>query len=175
MKQDVIDKVVAQFKTVFPNVTVPPIKWNPNMRTTAGKVRIKNRQAWLIELNPNLLIDDLKLEHTLLHELCHVADLVVYNKVGHGRTWKHCMQKLGQRPDRCHQFDTTGIKRRHKKVAAMQCSCHTIEITNLLLKKIQRGIVYRCRTCRQPMKLVSQTGTGEATQTDTLKNSGISA
>ena len=158
--QDVIDRVVAEFKTKFPNVPVPPISWNPNMRTTAGKVKVcrKTRQGQWIQLNPHLLKNETDLDQTLMHELCHVADYVIYGKLGHGPTWKHCMRLVERQVRRCHQYDTTGLKRRHKRHPA-KCNCRTYELTSIRVKKMQAGFRYSCRNCRGTLVLLSQNET----------------
>lgn len=158
MRQELIDKVVSEFKTVFPDVEVPTISWNPRMRSVAGKVRVdlKMRKAIWIQLNPHLLQNDSDLERTLMHELCHVADCVLYGQRGHGRTWKHCMRLVGRQPERCHQYDTSHVKRRHKRVATMQCNCRTLDITANHLKKVQLGYRYRCLSCKEHLKLIQE-------------------
>jgi predicted SprT family Zn-dependent metalloprotease len=156
--ENTINECLEKFVLAFPRVIIPQIIWNPKMRSTAGKVRVNRnlkRVEW-IQLNPHLLNDCIKLERTLLHELAHVADFYVYNTVGHGRTWRHCMIKLGQEPSRCHNYDTSGLKRKHKRVAMIQCQCRTMEITSQRLKKIQSGRTYTCLKCRQQLVLMPQ-------------------
>lgn len=162
--QNVINQVVEEFKTFFPTVPVPPIYWNPNMRTTAGKAKVsrKMRQGEWIQLNPHLLQDEKNLRQTLMHELCHIADFVLYGKLGHGPTWKHCMRLTGRQPNRCHQYDTSSLKRRHKRHPA-KCNCRTYELTGVRVRKIQAGARYLCRSCSGVLVLVSQNDTGENT------------
>lgn len=157
MRQDIIDKCLTQFETIYPDVKVPRIEWCTRMRTTAGKVKfnMETREVKCIVLNQNLLTEESQIESTLMHELAHVADWYVYRKCGHGRTWRHVMIKLGRNPRRCHNYDTSSLKRKHKRVAQMQCNCRTIEITNIRFKKVMNGTVYRCRNCATPLKLVA--------------------
>jgi SprT protein len=151
-----VDNCIQQFREKFPDVFIPPIVFNPKMRTTAGRIKYvsNSNRARLIELNPNLLTDDTKLTSTLLHELAHAA---AWHRGfrGHGAQWRSAMRTLGLEPRRCHKYNTAGLRRRHKRVAKMQCSCRVFEITRVRLKKMQNGAKYRCGKCCTSFKLVA--------------------
>lgn len=155
--QDQINKTVADFQKLFPTVLVPPISWNPNMRTTAGKVRMSPglRRAFWIQLNPHLLKNETDLDQTLMHELCHVADCVLNGKAGHSSSWQKLMHLTGRQVRRCHNYDVSGLKRRQERTPA-KCSCRTYELTAVRVNRIKSGAVYRCKTCKSALTLMSQ-------------------
>ena len=155
--QDQINKTVADFQKLFPSVPVPPISWNPNMRTTAGKVRMNpnTRQVFWIQLNPHLLKNETDLDQTLMHELCHAADCVLYGKRGHGRTWRNLMRLSGRQVRRCHNYDVSNLKRKQKRYPA-RCKCRTYELSAVRFNRIQNGAVYSCKTCKEGLTLMSQ-------------------
>lgn len=72
------------------------VRWNPRMRTSAGRAWWPDR---LIELNPKMRdFGEPEIERTLLHELAH---LVAYERCGrrkirpHGREWRQACADLG--------------------------------------------------------------------------------
>jgi len=154
-KNKIIQECLTQFREVYPSVTVPPITWNGRMRTSGGRVRSQRseRRCIALELNPNVLIDEARLYKTLMHELAHVAEIVLYGNGGHGHTWQICMQKLGQRAERCHTYDVEHLARRQSRIEA-KCSCMTHMISKQRANKMRRGQAsYKCKKCATSIKL----------------------
>lgn len=85
-------------------------RWNPRLRTTAGRARF---DGLLIELNPLLLArHPEEVEALIVHETAH---LVVHLKHGrqppHGAVWKSYMRRAGQSTRATHQLDVVGLRR----------------------------------------------------------------
>jgi len=96
-------------------------------------------------------------EETIIHEVCHVlAELLAgpSRRVGHGQGWKNLMQRCGVEPKRCHQVDTSGLKRKGKRYPAA-CACKTWQLGATRHKRLLDWPgKYGCPKCRQPLVLV---------------------
>lgn len=125
------------------------VKWNPRMRTAAGRAFFKTNS---IELNPKLQslpgeIRSTEIINTFLHELAH---LVSHTRAGkqriqpHGPEWREACIDLGiPGEDRCHTLDFQ--PRRMKKRYAYEClSCGTVVKR---VRKLKRNVAcfYCCR------------------------------
>lgn len=145
-KMELIFKCKQKVQQVYslPIHDLPKIVWNDKMRSTAGKIWY-NRG--IIELNPHLLDTPEKLESTLMHELAHFVAYCNYESRGHGKLWKKVMVELGQKPDRCHSYDTSQVKRKMKKYK-VSCKCDFKTVTKHLLTKMKKGQNYRCGKCK---------------------------
>lgn len=154
-QQTIINECIQLFKQKFDNVEIPPIYWNSKMRSTAGKVKSRRatRQVICVELNPHLLTTAEKLRDTLLHELAHVAEIVLFGNGGHGNTWKRCMQVLGQPATRCHDYDVEHLARRQQRVQA-KCSCKTHAVSKVRANRIRQGTRYTCKKCATVVELI---------------------
>lgn len=79
------------------------IRWNPRLRTTAGRVDLRAR---VIELSPayHRRFGAREMHDTLLHEMLHVAQHVRGSKIGHTAEMKRIARRLGI--DRLHAKET---------------------------------------------------------------------
>lgn len=91
---------------------------------------------------------------TVPHELAH---LVAFKKFGgrirpHGREWQAVMIALGAEPRRTHRFEVTPVRK--LKRFAYQCHCPDSEyqLTAIRHNRIQRGHMYVCKRCLQPLE-----------------------
>lgn len=100
---------------------------------------------------------------TIGHEVAHY---ITYSVIGeeftrngrrqvHGKNWKAVMKMLGLDPKRCHNYDTSDLKK-VKKVTyySYTCDCgYDHQITKIRHNKILRGKQsYRCATCKTPIR-----------------------
>ena len=91
---------------------------------------------------------------TVPHELAH---LVAFKKFGasirpHGREWQAVIVALGAEPRRTHRYKVTPVRK--LKRYAYQCHCLDSEyqLTAIRHNRIQRGHVYVCKCCLQPLE-----------------------
>lgn len=92
---------------------------------------------------------------TVVHEVCHLvanheAHLAGRGKPqAHGYEWKRTMLRAGVRPERCHSVDTKGLKgKKTRKTEVAHCNCKDHAITPAMAKKIGKGALYFCRSCK---------------------------
>lgn len=138
-----------------------PISLNKRMRTSAGRAfRLELR----IELNQRLFEKPSNskniqgLERTVIHEFAHLMDWLMYGNFGHGATWKRIMRKMGQPDHRCHNLDTTGLKRRHKTIFLAECDCSDSKpIRRKWVNHIRKGGNVICKTCESRVSIVGET------------------
>lgn len=112
-----------------------PVVWNARMTTTAGVCRFKRygrveSVPVKIDLSEklfrNLNFDLAKVERTLVHEMVHAYLLHKYNEKGHTARFQRMMTNItGEyKNHRCHNYDTTGLKRKQEKKVQGKClSC----------------------------------------------------
>ena len=88
------------------------VRWNPRLRTSAGRCLPKRLQ---IELNPWLMarVPD-RIDEVLAHEAAHLATSLVhgFRVRPHGQEWAGYMAKLGLPPRVTHNFPVERSKRR---------------------------------------------------------------
>ena len=91
---------------------------------------------------------------TVPHELAH---LVAFKKFGgnirpHGREWRAVMIALGAEPRRTHRYEVTPVRK--LRLYAYQCHCPDSEyqLTAIRHNRIQRGHMYVCKRCLQPLE-----------------------
>jgi predicted SprT family Zn-dependent metalloprotease len=122
------------------------VRWNPRMRTTAGRAWWPDR---VIELNPKLNeLPSGELWRTLKHELAH---LVAYERAGrrriepHGPEWRAACADLGIPGER--PFHTLPLKGRRMK-RNYSYSCPSCQSTFQRVRRIRRMVAcYDC--CRK--------------------------
>lgn len=90
-------------------------------------------------------------ENTIVHETCHI---IAHHLKGycqkHNHFWQAVMWKCGYKPSRCHNVDTTGLKRKVSRVVAY-CGCGEHPITQNRRTRMLRGQRYRCCKCNQEL------------------------
>jgi SprT protein len=88
---------------------------------------------------------------TVPHEVAHMVEKAVYGTSGHKAPWKRIMRRFGCEPSRCHSYDdlrTASGKTRPK----ITCRCGEREIGPIVYKRVVKGVIYRCKTCKQAVK-----------------------
>ena len=113
------------------------IRFRENMRTTMGRaytnfgIHSRFNTQWvqavlgcqsepggMIAFNIPLYerVDAAERKRNILHELAHIlANLKAGKPQGHKRGWKAMMYSLGEEPQRCHNNDTSGLKRQQQR------------------------------------------------------------
>ncbi len=82
---------------------IPKVVINKRLKTTAGWCYHERR---IVELSAELMEHNLSEFGRVIipHELAHQVDWDVYQRSGHGPTWKGIMVRMGLPPDRCHNL-----------------------------------------------------------------------
>ncbi|MBP6242609.1 MAG: SprT-like domain-containing protein [Chromatiaceae bacterium] len=126
----------------------------------AGQVRRQAVGVWLVRYNPVLLGrhgEDF-LARTVPHEVAHI---MAFRRHGlgiqpHGPEWRAMMQLFGVAPERCHDFDVSGLQTRTLNRYPYQCGCRSHLLTSIRHHRILRGQRYLCGTCGQPLELARE-------------------
>jgi len=112
-------------------------RWNPRLRTTAGRAVFLDM---LIELNPLLLArHPEEMEGLLVHEAAHLVVQRLHGRQApHGEHWKAYMRRAGQSTRATHQLDVRGLRRKRKARRARPRRA-TTKVEQLLRKLLQGG------------------------------------
>lgn len=129
-------------------------------RLDAGRAMPPSRAhpAGMIELNAVYLqhAREAMLEETIAHELAHLLVFHLsprHRQPPHGELWRDIMQHwFGVKPERTHRFPTAGVRSRRQRRWPYRCACSTHELSTVRHRRIQRGSVYLCRRCHQPLQ-----------------------
>lgn len=96
------------------------------------------------------------LEETVAHELAH---LLVFHlsprrrQPPHGKLWQDIMLHwFGVKPERTHRFPTAGVRSRRQRRWNYHCACGSHELSTVRHHRVQRGTVYLCRRCHEPLR-----------------------
>lgn len=92
------------------------------------EMMILNRDNW-----------DHILNETIPHEVAHMVEFELYNKLSHSLRWERICKSLGGNPKRCHQLKTA------TKKYVYNVNGSIIELSIRYHNKIQKGIVYSHR------------------------------
>jgi len=133
------------------------ILFNPRMRTRAGACtyrRIRRDHVpgkFQIELNPTLLLHrhPEALLPTLAHELAHVVVRARFggNARNHGKEWTSMLKRMGHTPERCHNMNVEGLKRKTRPSTRWIClACNKIVTLGPVqsMRENRRGGSYVC-------------------------------
>ena len=150
-----------------------PVVWNTRMTTTAGYCRYQrsrvlalmgNRQELTVtkidlsvKLFRNLDYDLAKIERTLIHEMVHAYLVHKYNEKGHTPRFQRMMTNItGEyKNHRCHNYDTTGLRRTQAKNVHWQCQ-GPCGAEGRKARMPKAGRIYTCRTCRGRVKFTDR-------------------
>lgn len=138
-----IKKMFVELNEMHFNGEIPdiPVVWNGRMTTTAGYCRYRAKYPGTLplvgkrrELVPqkidlseklfrNLDYDLAKIERTLIHEMVHAYLIHKFNEKGHTSRFQRMMTNItGEHKNhRCHNYDTTGLKRKQVKKVQAEC------------------------------------------------------
>lgn len=131
--------------------------------SAAGQYRqhrsARGRIEHQLRFNPCLLarhFDD-SLGSTVPHEVAHyvVAALHGHGRVRpHGVEWRKMMGLLGAAPEVVHHYSVAGLEVRRQRRWQYRCACRHHELSTTRHHRALRGVVYRCRTCRQVLSYI---------------------
>jgi len=89
---------------------------------------------------------------TVIHEACHI---IAYYKFGtriepHGTEWKQTMGACDVEPERCHQVDRTGLKRKRNLFLISECPKKTDRcvVGAKTFNQLKEGATFVCRACK---------------------------
>ncbi|WP_412727638.1 SprT family zinc-dependent metalloprotease [Alteromonas sp. D210916BOD_24] len=143
------DKADAFFGQAFPR---PTVTYRRSGRNAGTAFLQQNR----INFHPTLYKENEKifLENVIPHEVSHLLVWLLYGKVKpHGAEWQSVMVKVFNcRPDTTHQFDI----RRAANTFRYTCHCDSYELSTRRHNNVLKGMQYRCKRCRHPLKHQTQ-------------------
>ena len=92
------------------------------------------------------------LRRTVPHEVAHIVAEFLYGsslkKINHGQAWKMVMQSFGLEPERCHQYDVSGVLKAGSYHKA-KCDCRVIMLSTTRKNRILQGKAsYSCDSCK---------------------------
>lgn len=110
--QETLDAVL-QLWNVLDLTTAIQWRWNPRLRTTAGRAIFLDM---MVEMNPLLLARHPdEVEGLLVHEAAHLVVQRLHGRQPpHGDYWKAYMRKAGQSTRATHELDVRGLRRKRK-------------------------------------------------------------
>jgi len=154
-----IEKCLEHANTMFPNdrISFNEIEIKYNKGTTAGKANFRK-----MELFFNLALFEkniLEFDSTIYHEIAHLFQRKLYglNVKSHGLEWSFVMEKLGQKPERCHTFDTQEVKRKTTRYQYKCPNCGRIyNVGGQIHNKITNGTSHY--TCNSDKGIIFFTG-----------------
>ncbi|MBL3598487.1 MAG: SprT-like domain-containing protein [gamma proteobacterium endosymbiont of Lamellibrachia anaximandri] len=138
---------------------VPEVEINFELKgQAAGMARFPALDKPQIRYNAHLLdenADDF-LKQTVPHEVAHVIARAYYSRNirPHGTEWQSVMHFFGAEASRCHSYDTQRASTRKLQQFRYACGCSEHLLTSIRHKRIQAGLRYSCRKCKNPLELV---------------------
>ena len=123
---------------------------------SAGQMRIDGRGRGTIRYNAALLLrhgEDF-LARTVPHEVAHYAAFLHHGRRirPHGREWQQLVRALGGEAERCHDYDTEGLRTRRTRWFAYHCRCGDHNLSSVRHNRISRGAHYLCRRCGETLR-----------------------
>ncbi|MFT2111463.1 SprT family zinc-dependent metalloprotease [Marinomonas sp. 2405UD68-3] len=104
---------------------------------------------FMYQQDPHSFINDV-----VPHELAHLIAYTLYGSAirPHGREWQSVMlYALSCVPSRTHSFDTPTPKQAFQ----YRCECQNHSLTIRRHNKILKGVVYVCKQCKSPLKVLN--------------------
>lgn len=152
------DQLVLKLNKLF-DLKMPKIQFLFDLKGQAAGQAVFRNGSFSIRYNSLLLEQNPEhfFQQTVAHEIAHVATRHVYgNKAKpHGQEWKNFMLALGYKPERCHQLDVSTEQTKNYRKITYTCKCQEYQLTLIRHNRIQKGMNYYCRRCKQPLKLVA--------------------
>ena len=114
----------------------------------------------LIELNESYCqnghLEDM-LNITLGHELAHIFSFKTYGYMGTGHKmwWKVTMRALELKSNRCHNYNTDGVRLRNRNTTRYTylCNCRKHEVSMTIHNRITKfNRKYKCNFCKTYIK-----------------------
>jgi predicted SprT family Zn-dependent metalloprotease len=120
--------------------------------------------------------DEAERRNTVAHELAHLVTFHEWHTrsdatkngrglrfgkapTAHGWVWRTVMRRMGERPERCHNVDRTGLKRKGRRLSRTPayCGCDKVwELTPVRAARIRKyhpHAAYGCRVCKKALRL----------------------
>jgi len=156
------------FKITKKDFPLPVVSYDLKGKVAGKAYGLRN----LIKLNKDLISNPNYLkemsEDTLYHELVHLfihflyktQQLRTYSKLGegcfgrpkpHGIEWKTLMVLIDEKPSVTHNFEV--LSGRKMTRITYLCDCREHEMTKRAHHKILDGSLYKCRKCKEFLKL----------------------
>ena len=89
---------------------------------------------------------------TIIHELCHLYELQLKDKLSHSPFWKSLMVQCGAAPNRCftseEQAEIGYVSRTSRSKYPHSCQCNTYFVGAKVHSKILNGSLYTCKVCK---------------------------
>ena len=146
-----LDALCAVVQERFGVVMRPEVAWDLRGQA-AGQA---NGRRNLIRFNRELAerYSNEFVAQTVPHELAH---LVAFQKFGgsirpHGREWQAVIVALGAEPRRTHCYEVTPTRKLKRFFYQCHCPDAEYQLTAIRHNRIQRGHVYICKRCLQPL------------------------
>lgn len=123
------------------------------------RVGIHGMSDITLNFNMQLAVDNTEnfLKQTVPHEVAHIVAEFLFGsnvkKVNHGKAWKHVMRVFGLEPNRCHQYDVSGVVKEGRYHKA-KCNCRTLMLSTTRKNRILQGKAsYTCDYCKSKITL----------------------
>jgi SprT protein len=116
----------------------------------AGKALAGDARRALVRYNAALLAayPEHFIAHTVPHEVAHLVVFRVFGRMRpHGPEWASVMAFFGVRPERCHNYDVSGLATRRLRRYPYRCACRDHQLTSIRHNRIRGGQVYLCTHC----------------------------
>ena len=146
-----VQDVLAVARTAYPEHAIPtiPVTFSNRMTRSAGVYKYSTQFGKIINhevsfSNPIIRDNDLIafLNDTVIHEVAHYVDMLIFGSTGHNTRFYSVMSKLGHtNPKRCHSFKTTSNRSVQFKYECNSCG-RIIEFSKTRHNKVLRGIKY---------------------------------
>lgn len=132
--RQVLDEVLAHWDCLDLTTAIT-WRWNPRLRTTAGRAVFIDM---LIELNPLLLArHPEEMEPLLVHEAAHLVVQRLHGRQPpHGAIWKAYMRKAGHATRATHELDVRGLRRKRTTRRRRRSASSTVK---KLLRQVLPG------------------------------------
>jgi SprT protein len=155
-KTQMVEKVAfyaAQLNARFKTMLVTPLTSFDTKGSAAGTAdMLRNR----VSFNEQIAAGNFdKFDKTIAHEVSHIFACILFKDYGHGRFWKLVFRALGFTPDRCHEYDMTGVTVRRQGRHKYTCGCpgKVHELSTRRHNKFQAGKCknLKCLRCMKPV------------------------
>lgn len=124
---------------------------------SAGQVRIDGSGRGTIRYNAALLLrhGETFLARTVPHEVAHYVAFFHHGRGirPHGHEWQHWVRLLGGEAERCHNYDTDGLRTRQTRWFTYHCRCGNHQLSSVRHNRVSRGVHYLCRRCGEALRV----------------------
>lgn len=128
------------------------IRYDLNSSAMAGQA-IMSPGAYMIRLNPHLLNEHKQsfIDDVVGHEWAHVAVWDRQQATGHGKAWQMMMRKVGQEPNRTHNFKAPAGVQMSKYGSREEATCmkcdEPVSVGPRQATNIKKGVKYTHNKC----------------------------